>query len=80
MSESILGIDLGTTNSEVAVIEDGKPIIIGDNEGRQIIPSVVGLSDSGEILVGVEARNQYIVSPEKTVRSINLSFVQTGAI
>jgi molecular chaperone DnaK len=70
MSDSIMGIDLGTTNSEVAIIENGQPAVISDADGLQIIPSVVGISPTGEVLVGIEARNQYIVAPERTVRSI----------
>ncbi len=69
-TDRIVGIDLGTTNSEVAVIEDGLPVVISDGDDRQITPSVVGVSPAGEILVGIEALNQYVVSPEKTVRSI----------
>ncbi len=69
-TDKIMGMDLGTTNSEVAVIEDGLPVVISDGDDRQIIPSVVGVSPTGEILVGIEALNQYVVSPEKTVRSI----------
>ena len=70
MANRIVGIDLGTTNSEVAIIEDGQPVVIGDKDGRQIIPSVVGVSPTGEILTGIEARNQYVVAPERTVRSV----------
>jgi len=70
MNDVIVGIDLGTTNSEVAIIENGRPVVMSDKDGRQIIPSVVGISPSGEILVGIEAKNQYIVAPERTVRSI----------
>jgi len=66
----IIGIDLGTTNSEVAVIEDGRPIIIPDEEGQTIVPSVVGISPKGELLVGTSAKNQYIAEPENTVKSI----------
>ena len=66
----IIGVDLGTTNSEVAVIEDGKPIIIPDEDSQTIVPSVVGISPSGELLVGSLARNQCIAEPENTVRSI----------
>ena len=69
-TDRIVGIDLGTTNSEVAVIEDGLPVVMSDGDDRQILPSVVGVSPTGEILVGIEALNQYVVSPEKTVRSI----------
>ena len=69
-TDTIVGIDLGTTNSEVAVIESGKPVVISDENNHQILPSVVGISPDGEVLVGVEASNQYIVSPERTVRSI----------
>ena len=69
-TDTIVGIDLGTTNSEVAVIEDGHPVVMSDKDDRKIIPSIVGISPTGEVLVGVEARNQYIVSPERTVRSI----------
>ncbi len=70
MSEKIVGIDLGTTNSEIAIIEDGRPIVLADTDGNQIIPSVVGVSPKGEIIVGHPARNQYIVAPERTIRSI----------
>ena len=66
----IIGIDLGTTNSEVAVIENGKPVVIPDEEGERILPSVVGISPSGELLVGTSAKNQYVAEPENTVRSI----------
>ena len=70
ITDTIVGIDLGTTNSEIAFVEDGRPTVISDKDGRQIIPSVVGISPAGEMLVGIEARNQYVVVPERTVRSI----------
>ncbi|HQU45069.1 MAG: heat-shock protein Hsp70 [Planctomycetia bacterium 21-64-5] len=65
----IIGIDLGTTNSEVAVIQQGRPTVLAD-EGDPILPSVVGLDAAGRLLVGKAARNQYVMAPERTVRSI----------
>ena len=70
MKETIVGIDLGTTNSEVAVIEEGRPVVIADNKGEKILPSFVGVSQQDEMLVGDSARNQYVVFPERTVKSI----------
>jgi len=70
MKESIIGIDLGTTNSEVSIIEGGRARVIGDETGRRILPSVVGIAEDGTLLVGEPARNQYILYPERTVRSI----------
>jgi molecular chaperone DnaK (HSP70) len=69
MNEIIIGIDLGTTNSEVAIVENGHITVIADN-GKKILPSVVGLDDNGNILVGETARNQYLVYPERTIKSI----------
>lgn len=69
MSEVIIGIDLGTTNSEVAVVQDGHAIVIED-AGRKILPSFVGIGENGEILVGEPAKNQYVLYPERTVKSI----------
>jgi len=67
----IIGIDLGTTNSEVAIIKDGKPFIIPDENGELILPSFVGISTAtGELLVGRTAKNQYIAEPENTIKSI----------
>jgi molecular chaperone DnaK len=66
----IVGIDLGTTNSSVAVVIDGKPQIIPDEYGQKLLPSVMGISPEEEFLVGQAARNQYILYPEQTVRSI----------
>jgi molecular chaperone DnaK len=68
MHEPILGIDLGTTNSEVAIIRDGKPHVFED--GDPILPSFVGLAEDGKLLVGKAARNQWVVAPERTVKSI----------
>ena len=67
--EPIVGIDLGTTNSEIAVIRDGRPVVIR-TDGEAILPSVVGLDPEGRLLVGTPARNQWILAPERTVRSI----------
>ena len=67
--EPIIGIDLGTTNSEVAIIVEGAPRIVGADD-EAIMPSCVGLDDSGGVVVGHQARNQYAVAPERTVRSI----------
>jgi len=67
--DEILGIDLGTTNSEVAIIRDGRPIVLGD-EGDLILPSIVGFDAQGKLLVGRAARNQFALAPERTVRSI----------
>lgn len=65
----IAGIDLGTTNSEIAVFVDGKVQVLGPQQAR-MLPSCVGLSPTGELLVGQAARNQQLVYPERTVRSI----------
>jgi molecular chaperone DnaK len=70
MTDEIAGIDLGTTNSEIALYRDGRPEVLGDARGRIILPSVVGLSETGALLVGEEARNQFQLYPERTVRSI----------
>jgi molecular chaperone DnaK (HSP70) len=70
MSEVIVGIDLGTTNSEIAVVRDGKVEVIPVSGGVRILPSVVGIGDDGALLVGEAARNQYAVHPDRTVRSI----------
>ena len=69
MNEIIIGIDLGTTNSEVAIVENGQVLVIADNN-KKILPSFVGIDDQGDILVGETARNQYLVYPERTVKSI----------
>jgi molecular chaperone DnaK len=69
MSDLIIGIDLGTTNSEVAAFADGQVRVLGPGD-RRILPSCVGLSASGELLVGEPARNQQALYPERTVRSI----------
>ncbi len=68
-NDTIIGIDLGTTNSEVAVIRDGRPVVL-EEDGDPILPSVVGLDHEGHLLVGKAARNQYVLAPERTVRSI----------
>src|SRR5437588_2174817 len=65
-----VGIDLGTTNSVVAVLEGGEPTVVPNAEGQRITPSVVGFSKSGEILVGEVAKRQAITNPDRTVRSI----------
>jgi len=69
MADSIVGIDLGTTNSEVAALVDGQVHVLV-SDGEQMMPSIVGLSPEGRLLVGTPARNQYVLSPERTVRSI----------
>ena len=70
MSETIVGIDLGTTNSEIAVVRDGRVEVIPVAGGLRILPSVVGIGDDGALLVGEAARNQLAVHPQRTVRSI----------
>ena len=70
MTDEVVGIDLGTTNSEIALYRDGRPEVLSDEQGRLILPSVVGLSEAGELLVGEAARNQFLLYPERTVRSI----------
>ncbi|MEY2846017.1 MAG: hypothetical protein RL076_1563 [Chloroflexota bacterium] len=65
----VIGIDLGTTNSVVAVIEGGEPTIIPNAEGQRLTPSVVAFSKSGERLVGQVAKRQAVVNPEQTVFS-----------
>ena len=66
----VIGIDLGTTNSVVAVVEGGNPTVIANQEGSRLTPSVVGFTKEGEILVGQVAKRQAITNPENTVFSI----------
>ncbi|MFN7471735.1 MAG: Hsp70 family protein, partial [Roseiflexaceae bacterium] len=65
----VIGIDLGTTNSVMAVMEGGEPTIIPNAEGLRLTPSVVAFSKSGERLVGQVAKRQAVVNPEQTVFS-----------
>ena len=67
--EPIVGIDLGTTNSEVAVVRDRQPVVL-EEDGDPILPSFVGLSEDGRLLVGKAAKNQWVLAPERTVKSI----------
>jgi molecular chaperone DnaK len=66
----VIGIDLGTTNSVVAVVEGGNPVVIPSQEGSRLTPSVVGFTKDGEILAGQVAKRQAITNPENTVFSI----------
>jgi molecular chaperone DnaK len=65
-----VGIDLGTTNSVVSVLEAGDPVVIPNSEGSRTTPSVVAFSKSGEVLVGEVAKRQAITNPERTIRSV----------
>jgi molecular chaperone DnaK len=67
-SQPVVGIDLGTTNSEIAAYMNGEVRVLG--EGTKMLPSCVGISPEGELLVGEEARRQQLLYPERTVRSI----------
>src|SRR5579871_2026820 len=69
MGNKVIGIDLGTTNSVVAIMEGGEPKVIANEEGSRTTPSVVGFAKDGEILVGQIARRQAITNPENTVFS-----------
>jgi molecular chaperone DnaK len=70
MKEKIIGIDLGTTNSCVAVLEGGTPEVITNAEGERVTPSVVAFTDTGERLVGRIAKRQAITNPKRTIASI----------
>src|SRR6516162_3489184 len=63
----VIGIDLGTTNSCVSIVEGGDPKVIPNSEGSNTTPSVVGFSDSGEKLVGQVAKRQAITNPDRTI-------------
>src|SRR5713101_7574088 len=65
-----VGIDLGTTNSVIAVMEGGEPVVIPNAEGSRTTPSVVGFAKTGEIVVGEVAKRQAITNPDRTIRSI----------
>ena len=65
-----VGIDLGTTNSVVSVLEGGEPVVIPNAEGGRTTPSVVAFAKSGEVLVGEVAKRQAITNPERTIRSV----------
>lgn len=69
MSKTV-GIDLGTTNSEVAIVENGQARVLPGEDGDLMLPSCVGFSDTGKLLVGREALRQYAAAPDRTVRSI----------
>ncbi|MCS6908252.1 MAG: Hsp70 family protein, partial [Anaerolineales bacterium] len=66
----IIGIDLGTTNSVVAVMEGGEPVVIPSAEGERLVPSVVAVNKNHERLIGRVARNQAVINPENTIFSI----------
>ena len=66
----IIGIDLGTTNSCVAVMENGEPVVIQNSEGGRTTPSIVGFTSKGERIVGAPAKNQMVTNPKNTVYSV----------
>jgi molecular chaperone DnaK len=70
MAEKVIGIDLGTTNSVVAVMEGGDPVVIPNSEGGRVTPSVVAFTKDGERLVGTVAKRQAVTNPQNTIFSI----------
>ncbi len=77
MNEFIIGIDLGTTNSEVAVLKNHKIMVLEPTPGQLALPSYVGLDAQGTLLVGETAKNQYLLHPERTVKSIKRKMGQS---
>ena len=73
-----IGIDLGTTNSCVAVMEGGDPVVIANAEGSRTTPSMVAFNEKGERLVGQIAKRQAITNPEKTIYSVKQHIVFIG--
>ena len=65
-----VGIDLGTTNSVVAVLEGGEPTVIANSEGSRTTPSVVAFAKNGEVLTGQSAKNQAVTNVDRTIRSV----------
>ena len=65
-----VGIDLGTTNSVVAVLEGGEPTVIANSDGSRTTPSVVAFAKNGEVLVGQSAKNQAVTNVDRTIRSV----------
>ena len=76
----IIGIDLGTTNSAVAVVDSGIPYVIADDEGQRLTPSVVHYPDDSDPVVGRAARNAAVVSPRTTVASVKRKMGQPGEV
>ena len=70
MTQKVIGIDLGTTNSVVAIMEGGDPVVIPNSEGGRTTPSVVAFTKDGERLVGQVAKRQAVTNPNNTVFSI----------
>lgn len=68
--DTIIGIDLGTSTTEAAVYQDGKPVIMLNFDGKEVTPSVVGLDDTGNVIVGEKAEGQQLLAPERTVREV----------
>ena len=66
----IIGIDLGTTNSCVAVMENGEPVVIQNSEGGRTTPSIVGFTSKGDRIVGAPAKNQMVTNPKNTIYSV----------
>ena len=72
----IIGIDLGTTNSCVAVMEGGEPVVIPNPEGNRTTPSVVAFSKNGERLVGQIAKRQAVTNPDNKLQNVKLLLIQ----
>jgi len=66
----VIGIDLGTTNSCVAIMEGGEPVVIANSEGSRTTPSVIAFTENGERLVGQQAKRQAVTNPENTLFAI----------
>lgn len=80
MSESVVGIDLGTTNSLVGAVRDGAVSLYADERGQDLLPSIVGVDAQGALLVGRPARNRRLIDPEGTVSSIKRRMGQNAAV
>ncbi len=77
--EIIAGIDLGTTNSEIAILKEGKPLVLSI-ENDPVMPSCVSLDNTGNVLVGKKAKNQLVINPESTIRSIKRKMGQSVTV
>src|SRR5690606_7011114 len=75
-----VGIDLGTTNSVVSVLEGGEPTVIANAEGARTTPSIVAFAKNGEVLVGEVAKRQAVTNPTRTIRSVKREMGTNWAI